>query len=75
MSYRKKQPPYGLYIGPTLGKSSPKNSRRACMCLDSNTYDVKCCEGYLQQQGIGVIQSPPAQLGGFSSGFNNGFDI
>lgn len=75
MSYGKKQPPYGLYIGPTFGKSSPKNSRRACLCLDSNTYDVKCCEGYLQQQGIGVIQGTPQQLGGFSSGFNNGFNI
>jgi hypothetical protein len=75
MPYGKKQPPYALYIGPTYGKSSPKNSRRACLCLDSNTYHVKCCEGYLQQQGIGVIESAPVQQGAFSSGFSNGFDI
>jgi hypothetical protein len=65
----------GIYIGPTRGKSSPKNSRRACLCLDSNTYDRKCCNGALQEQGIGVIQSPYPQRGGFSSGFSNGFDI
>jgi hypothetical protein len=65
----------GIYIGPTRGLSSPKNSRRACLCLDSNTYDRKCCDGALQQQGIGVIQSPYPQRGAFSSGFSNGFDI
>jgi hypothetical protein len=65
----------GIYIGPTRGKSSPKNSRRACLCLDSNTYDRKCCNGALQEQGIGVIQSPYPQRGAFSSGFSNGFDI
>ena len=65
----------GIYIGPTRGLSSPKNSRRACLCLDSNTYDRKCCNGALQEQGIGVIQSPYPQRGGFSSGFSNGFDI
>ena len=77
MSYnRKKEPPYGIYIGsPTYGKSSPKNSRRSCLCLNTNTYDTKCCKGYLQNQGVGTIQSAPAQLGGFSSGFSNGFDI
>jgi len=75
MSYTKKQPPYGIYIGPTWGKSSPKNSRRGCICLDSNTYDVKCCKGYLQNQSIGQTQSAPIVQGAFSSGFSNGFDI
>ena len=65
----------GIYIGPTRGLSSPKNSRRACLCLDSNTYNRKCCDGALQQQGIGVIQGSAIQRGGFSSGFSNGFDI
>jgi len=50
----------GVYIGPTLGKSSPKNSRRACLCKDANTYSRKCCEGYLINQGIGVIQGTPS---------------
>jgi hypothetical protein len=65
----------GIYLGPTRGRSSPKNSRRACLCLNSNTYDVKCCNGALQEQGIGQIQSAPVQQGAFSSGFSSGFDI
>jgi hypothetical protein len=67
----------GVYIGPTRGKSSPKNSRRACLCLQTNTYSRKCCNGALQQQGIGNIQEPAqfATRGAFSNGFNNGFDI
>lgn len=66
----------GIYIGPTKGLSSPKNSRRACLCLESNTYDVKCCKGYLINQGIGVIQAPAGQpaKGGFSDGYSDGFD-
>jgi hypothetical protein len=65
----------GIYIGPTLGKSSPKNSRRGCLCLDSNTYDTKCCDGYLINQGIGKTESVITDLGAFSSGFSDGFDI
>jgi hypothetical protein len=68
----------GYYIGPTRGLSSPKNSRRACLCLDSDTYDVRCCQGALMQQGIGVIQGTPAQVqnvGAFSDGFSDGFNI
>ena len=63
----------GIYIGPTRGLSSPKNSRRACLCLDEDTYDVRCCQGALMQQGIGVIQG--VNLGAFSNGFSNGFEI
>ena len=66
----------GIFIGPTLGLSSPKNSRRACLCLDSDTYDVKCCKGYLMNQGIGVIESPFRTGGGaFDDGFNEGCNI
>jgi hypothetical protein len=65
----------GVYIGPTRGKSSPKNSRRACLCLNSNTYSRKCCNGALLQQGIGNTQSPPVTLGGFSNGFSGGFNV
>lgn len=66
----------GIYLGPTRGLSSPKNSNRACLCLDSNTYDVKCCNGALMQQGIGQIQSAqPTSRGAFSSGYSDGFDI
>ena len=67
----------GIYIGPTLGLSSPKNSRRACLCLHSDTYDVSCCKGHLMEQGIGVIQGTGEILntGAFSFGFSSGFEI
>ena len=38
----------------TPSRTSPKNSRRACLCEDS-TYHVDCCDGSLQAQGIGRI--------------------
>ena len=65
----------GIYIGPTKGLSSPKNSRRACLCLDSDTYDVKCCKGFLQNQGIGKIQSPFTNKGAFDEGYDEGYEI
>jgi len=65
----------GIYIGPTRGKSSPKNSRRGCLCLDTNTYSTDCCEGALQNQGIGQIESPYPTRGAFSAGFSDGFDV
>jgi hypothetical protein len=66
----------GYYIGPTQGLSSPKNSRRACLCLNEDTYDVKCCQGALMQQGIGVIQGTPVpNIGAFSDGYSDGFNI
>ena len=65
----------GIYIGPTRGLSSPKNSRRSCLCLDRDTFDVSCCNGALMEQGIGVIQSPVRTGGGgFSTGYSDGFD-
>ncbi len=38
----------------TPSRTSPKGSRRACLCED-NTYSVKCCKGNLVNQGIGKI--------------------
>ncbi len=73
-SLRKKRDT-GIFIGPTPSNSSPKNSRRGCLCLDSNTYSTKCCDGYLQNQGIGKIESVITEHGAFSSGFSEGFDI
>jgi hypothetical protein len=65
----------GYYFGPTRGLSSPKNSRRGCLCLNEDIYHVKCCNGALMEQGIGNIQSPRRTGGGgFSDGFDEGFD-
>jgi len=65
----------GLYIGPTLGLSSPKNARQGCLCLKSNTYSTDCCKGYLQNQGIGKISSVVTNRGAFSTAFSKAFDI
>lgn len=81
MSYSRKLRKHrasGLYIGPTVSHSSPKNSRRGCLCLDSNTYSTSCCDGYLVNQGIGRINKeiiPTPEGPAFSSGFSNGFKI
>ncbi len=65
----------GISLGPTQSHSSPKNSRRGCLCLNQNTYSKECCKGYLMNQGIGKIQSTIVERGAFSSGFSDGFDI
>jgi hypothetical protein len=41
----------------TPSNTSPKNSRRGCLCPDGKTYNTKCCDGSLQAQGIGPIGS------------------
>lgn len=65
----------GIWLGPTVGKSSPKNSRRGCLCLDGRRYSRKCCNGFLINQGIGQTEvSAATTQGGFSNGFSDGFD-
>lgn len=66
----------GIYIGPTQGLSSPKNSRRACLCINTNTYSRKCCNGALIEQGIGNIDGVANfnQKGAFDKGYDTGFD-
>jgi hypothetical protein len=39
----------------TPSRTSPRNSRRGCLCAD-NTYSKKCCDGSLMAQGIGTIR-------------------
>ena len=36
-------------------RTSPTGSGRACLCWDTNTYSIKCCDGSMRAQGIGVI--------------------
>lgn len=55
MRNKRLEPPYGIYIGPTKGLSSPKNSRQGCLCIDRDAYHIDCCKGYLVNQAIGKI--------------------
>lgn len=36
-------------------RTSPTGGSRACLCWDKNTYSIKCCDGSMRAQGIGVI--------------------
>ena len=41
----------------TVSKTSPKGSKRGCLC-DDGTYNPECCTGELQNQGVGsLVQS------------------
>lgn len=33
--------------------TSPKGGKRGCLCKDKETYSKECCNGELQEQGIG----------------------
>lgn len=75
-AYRQNMRKYsGVYFGPTRGKATPKNKKRACLCPDSDTYSMDCCGGALIEQAIGQTQKAPAIRGAFSTGFSTGFDI
>jgi CDGSH-type Zn-finger protein len=41
--------------GKIKSQTSPKGGNRACLCKDGKTYNVKCCDGTLQAQGIGSV--------------------
>jgi len=36
-------------------RTSPTGGSRACLCWDTNTYSIACCDGSMTAQGIGVI--------------------
>ena len=75
-SYRQNQRKNsGIYFGPTRGRATGHNKRRACLCPDSDIYTMDCCSGALIGQTIGPTQGPQLIRGAFSSGFSNGFDI
>lgn len=39
----------------TPSRTSPRNSRRGCLCKNGRTYSRKCCDGTLRAQGVGKI--------------------
>jgi hypothetical protein len=41
--------------GKIKSQTSPKGGQRGCLCKDGKTYNVKCCDGTLQAQGIGSV--------------------
>lgn len=43
-------------MGKTKSKTSPEGGKRGCLC-DDNTYSKECCNGDLQNQGIGALES------------------
>ena len=47
----------------TPSRTSPVGGRRGCLCKN-NTYNSKCCNGNLQNQGIGATtgQNTPTVL-------------
>jgi hypothetical protein len=46
----------------TPSRSSPRNSRRGCLCKDRDTYSRECCDGTLWAQGIGAVVATPSYL-------------
>ena len=45
----------------TKSKTSPKGGKRGCLC-DNGTYSKECCNGDLQNQGIGTTQSQSSSV-------------
>lgn len=45
----------------TKSKTSPKGGKRGCLC-DDGTYSKECCNGDLQNQGIGTTQSQSSSV-------------
>ena len=45
----------------TKRKTSPKGGKRGCLC-DDGTYSKECCNGDLQNQGIGTTQSQSSSV-------------
>jgi hypothetical protein len=64
-----------LYPRHTMGLAVPrKNSKRACLCADRETYSAKCCDTYLINQGIGQTEALPPPIRAFKKpDFSNAF--
>lgn len=35
--------------------TSPKGSKRACLCWETETYKIECCDGSIHAQGVGSV--------------------
>ena len=45
----------------TVSKISPKGGKRGCLC-DDGTYKAECCNGELQNQGVGSLVNQGTQV-------------
>ena len=45
--------------------TSPKNSRRGCLCADGKKYSRDCCKGKLINQGIGNLKNQSSFFVGY----------
>ena len=43
------------YNEPTQNKVASGRGKQGCLCLNRNYYSLKCCHGYLGEQGVGLI--------------------
>ena len=43
------------YEQPTRVNQGGRGQKQGCLCLNRNYYSLKCCQGYLAQQGVGLI--------------------
>lgn len=63
MKLKPVNPPAPQKPHPTIGYIQPvrmvgaRQGKSGCLCLNRNYYSLKCCKGYLGQQGIGLITS------------------
>ena len=40
-------------------RTSPKGGRRGCLCWETSTYSIKCCDGSVRAQGVGSVYFTP----------------
>ncbi|MDB2690388.1 hypothetical protein N9Z17_04235 [Planktomarina temperata] len=36
-------------------RTSPKGGRRGCLCWETSTYSIECCDGSVRAQGVGSV--------------------
>lgn len=52
---REKEHPTIGYYQPLRNLQGSDRGKTGCLCLNRNYYSLKCCQGYLGQQGVGLV--------------------
>lgn len=42
-------------------RTSPKGGRRGCLCWETSTYSIDCCDGSVRAQGVGSVYLDEAE--------------